>query len=387
MGKVSINGEILKWAREKNNLSVNEVARHMNKKEEDILSWEAGTDFPTYVQLEKLATKILKRPIAVFFFPEPPEEDEVKTSFRTYPEFEYEKLPSHVFTLFRKAKSMQLNLYELCNKINPAKKQIIKDISLTGKQNININEVTKYIREYIGISLDTQKNWRDTDIALKEWRNAITECGIFVFKDAFNYNEMSGFCIYDKEFPIIFINNSMFKTRQIFTLFHELAHILFGTGGIDSVNDNYIGNLTGNDWYVETFCNNFAGKFLVPENDFTKTVNRYIDNINEDSISKMAKEYSVSREVILRKLLDRKIITEDYYREKSDSWTKEAIKQRSSRKEGGNYYANQLTYLGTHYLDIAFTEYYRNRVDIYQLSEYLGIKVDKLFNLEAIYNS
>ncbi len=75
--------------------------------------------------------------------------------------------------------------------------------------------------------------WRNIDEALKEWRQAIYRVGIFVFKDAFREERFSGFSLYDDVFPIIYVNNSAAKPRQIFTLFHELGHLLFHTSGID----------------------------------------------------------------------------------------------------------------------------------------------------------
>jgi len=39
-----------------------------------IEGWEAGASAPTYPQLEALAYKVYKHPLALFFFPEPPED-------------------------------------------------------------------------------------------------------------------------------------------------------------------------------------------------------------------------------------------------------------------------------------------------------------------------
>lgn len=75
MSGMAVNQEILRWARESMNLTLEDVALRMNKDVETIEYWEEGTESPTYVQLETLAYHIYKRPIAVFFFPEPPLED------------------------------------------------------------------------------------------------------------------------------------------------------------------------------------------------------------------------------------------------------------------------------------------------------------------------
>ena len=68
-----INPTIVKWARVRSGYTLEDVATSLNKAVETISNWESGEQAPTYVQLEKLADKY-KRPIATFFFPEPPQE-------------------------------------------------------------------------------------------------------------------------------------------------------------------------------------------------------------------------------------------------------------------------------------------------------------------------
>ena len=68
-----INPDIVKWARERSGYTLQEVAKSLNRDVATISNWESGAAAPTYVQLEKLADKY-KRPVAMFFFPEPPHE-------------------------------------------------------------------------------------------------------------------------------------------------------------------------------------------------------------------------------------------------------------------------------------------------------------------------
>ena len=87
-----LNPDILVWARRRAGQDVDQVARKLGKSSEDVEAWEAGDSGPTYVQLEKLAYQVYKRPIALFFFPEPPEEDDPEHRFRTLPDFEVANL-------------------------------------------------------------------------------------------------------------------------------------------------------------------------------------------------------------------------------------------------------------------------------------------------------
>lgn len=380
MAKVSINPCILKWARKDTNLSVSEVAHKMGKNKELILLWENGTKKPTYIQLEKLAYNIFKKPIAIFFFPEAPDIENPKKEFRTLPEYEYEKLPYNVIRLFRKAQAMQLNIQELCNGNNPSENFIIDHISLSAKK--NIESQVKMVRKHLGIKIEDQINWKSTTEALKKWRQAFDDSGVFVFKDAFRYDMLSGFCLYNDNFPLIYINNSMPKTRQIFTLFHELGHLLFKIGGIDIINDTFVDKLQNNKKQIEIFCNEFAGSLLVPDNDFRKKINKV--NINDELVYNLANRYSVSREVILRKLFDRNKISQEYYQKRSAKWKKEAKEDRKD-SNGGNYYRNQIVYLGQNYLDLVLEKYYQKKISDTQVADYLNTKVEYIPTLESYY--
>ena len=260
-----------------------------------------------------------------------------------------------------------------------SQRKIFEDIQVSVQ--VNINSFAEIVREYLGVELEKQIKWKGIEEALSDWRDAIEKKGVFVFKKAFRQDEISGFCLYDSEFPIIYINNTMPWTRQIFTIFHELAHLLFRTGGIDKLQDDYIPSLSENEQKIEIFCNKFAGAFLVPAKDFDKQI---ID-IDDQSISAFAKRYSVSREVILRRLLDRGMIDEEYYNEKVNGWIEEA-KKYTRKTKGGNYYYTKITYLGKYYLDLAFSKFNKKEISIYQLADYLNTRISNVSGLETALN-
>jgi len=378
--KLPINPAILRWARESQNLLIEDVALKMNKSTDAIEAWEKGDSSPTYVQLETLAYTVFKRPVAVFFFPEPPEEVTPKNSFRTLPESEVEELAPTFLRVFRQAQAMQINLEELTDGRNPAPKKMIQD--LTFDIHGDIREMVESVREYLGVSLAEQVAWANTEKALDGWRSAVEDKGIFVFKEAFRDNEISGFCLYDDEFPVIYINNSMPKTRQIFTLFHELTHLLFKTGGVDKQNDAFLRRIKGDNRRIEVLCNRFAGQLLVPKYDFDNVIPGV--KIDEQAVEKLAKRYNVSREVILRKCLERRLVDQAYYEEQSQRWIKEA-RERAAERAGGNYYSNKAAYLGECYLNLAFTSYYQKRFSTDRLAEYLGVKVASIPGLEMAF--
>ncbi|MEQ9619986.1 MAG: ImmA/IrrE family metallo-endopeptidase [Deltaproteobacteria bacterium] len=373
--RMPITPSVLKWARERAGYTVDDLSKHFKLYSD----WEVGNSFPTYSQLESLSDKF-KCPMAVFFFPEPPEIEPLEKSFRTLPDIEFEYMPRSVRMLLRKAKAMQLNLMELNDNDNPSEKYIIRNIHLD--LNRPISELTYEVRSYLSVTLNDQISWSGVDEAFEKWRNVITDHGVYVFKDAFKDSGFSGFCLYHAEFPIIYINNTNSKSRQIFTLIHELTHLLLHTSGIDKIRDDYIYNLQKDAKRIEIFCNEFTAAFLVPDSDFLESIQDL--EIDERSIYKLAQRYNVSREVILRKFLSKDAITKEYYEQKSDEWAKQA---KGRGGDGGDYYFTQIAYLGPHYINLVLKNYHQNKIDVVQLGEYLNIKPKYVSKFEDKFNS
>ena len=251
-----INPAIIKWARERSGYTLEEVANSLNKDVETISNWESGSSAPTYAQLEKLADKC-KRPIALFFFPEVPQEPDLvkRLALRSS---EIEALSPNIRLLLRHAAARQISLMELNMGVNPAETKIFRD--LHAQLDAPVADIARQTREYLDISVETQASWSNPTKALEIWRDHIEEKGIFVFKDAFRSDVVAGFCLVHDEFPVIYLNNSMSHAKQIFTLFHELGHLLFRRNGI--TRRVRIGGKK-----VERFCNRYAAEFLVPSAD------------------------------------------------------------------------------------------------------------------------
>jgi Zn-dependent peptidase ImmA (M78 family) len=269
--------------------------------------------------------------------------------------------------------------------VNPATRSLLRDLSFS--PSVDAADMAGRVRGYLGIDLARQQAWRSTDEALKHWRAGLEDSGIFVFKDSFNPpgrrsadfgdSPFSGFCLYDREFPVIYANNNNPKTRQIFTLFHETAHLLMHTGGVDTRQDDYIRYLRGDNRRIEVLCNHFAAEFLVPSRDFqARSAGRPVD---DRAVSDWADLYRVSRETILRRLLDQGRVSRQYYEEKAHQWYMEAS---GGGEPGGSHYRNRGVYLGERYIEAVFSRYHQGRISIEEAADYLGEKTRNVPGME-----
>lgn len=373
-----LNNAVLVWAREHSGQTIEEVAARLHRPPDEIQAWEEGIASPTYVQLETLAYQIYKRPLAVFFFPDPPDEPAPEQSFRTLPGSELAKLTADTRYKVRKARGFQLSLRELNDGVNPAERKLFRDLPIEPTAAAP-DEAADQVRDYLGIDIEAQAGWGTTEVAQKTWRELLEGVGIYVFKDTFKQKEISGFCLIDDEFPVIYVNNSTPFSRQIFTMFHEVAHILVHSSGITQLDDRYIDAIDEQSRRIEIFSNGFAGEFLVPSSDFSSRIktNPYSDQLSEG----LADFYNVSREVILRKFLDLRRVTPDFYRQKVDEWATEA-EMRKRGTGGGNYYNTQASYLGESFLRLAFGRYYQGRCTLEQLADHLNVKAKNVAGFE-----
>jgi len=375
--RLPLNNSVLVWARTSIGLSQEDVANRMSKGVDEIIGWERGDSSPSYPQLERLAHEIYKRPVAVFFFPEVPKEDSPKTEFRTLPDTAVAELPPEMVKLYRKAKLFQLYLEELFEQEKPVKTSLLDSFELNEKS--QSAAITKAIRKVLGVSIEEQSKWRSTETAFKKWREALEANGIFVFKDGFRSDDYSGFCLYDVKYPIIFVNNSMPDSRQAFTLFHELGHLLYRSGGIDFRSREAVRSYSGYYLNVEVSCNRFANELLVPQEVFDS----FEPKISESQFQMLAEYFSVSREVILRNYLDRGVVDPNYYEEMAAKWAEQA-KNKKDNESGGSYYYSQKAYLGERYINLVYSKYYQSKITIDNVAEYLNIKVRNLPTFEHL---
>ena len=369
-----INPDIIKWARERSGYTLKEVADSVNKDAETISNWESGSSAPSYAQLEKLADKC-KRPIALFFFPEVPQEPDLvkRLALRSS---EIEELSPNIRLLLRHAAARQLSLMELNMGVNPAETKIFRD--LHAQLGHPATELARRAREYMDISVETQASWSNSTVALEIWRDRIEDKGIFVFKDAFREDFVDGFSLVHEQFPVIYLNNSRPHTRQIFSLFHELAHLLLRRNGITR------GVKIGGE-NIERFCNRFAAEFLVPSADLETRLN--FRDYDDAAIKMLARHYKVSRPVILLKLIDRGILKPADYERQTRKWKEAHESNRETAAEskksgGGDYYNTRAVYLGYRFLELAFSRYHQGNCSIEELSGHLNVKVKNVPGLE-----
>ena len=366
--RMPITPNVLKWARERDGIPLESVQRYFPK----IDQWEQGLAQPTYKQLERLAKKY-KYPIAIFFFPEPPQLSSLRHSFRTLQNEEFDTIPSAIHFMLRKARVLQENLIELNNGRNSRFRSFF--LNMKFQVDDDIKSMARRVRNYLGITISQQQSWKDQSIAFEKWRNVLEEQGIGVFKDAFRHDEFSAFCLYHKHFPVIYVNNSV-ATRNVFSLFHELSHLLFQTSGIDYRQNLPHPALDEGSNEIEVLCNKFAAEFLLPNEYLDRELQNAIPD--QSTASTIASRYNVSRELVFRRFLDRQLVGYTQYREAASRWKS----QTRSRHKGGDYYNTTIAYLGLNYIDLVFSRYYDHEITEDEAIDYLGIRGTSFAKLE-----
>ncbi len=233
-------------------------------------------------------------------------------------------------------------------------------------------------RDYLGVGIDDQFSWAGVDAALEKWRSRFVDVGVFVFKDQFRSPRFAGFCLTDDEFPIIYVNNTTSKTRQIFTLFHELAHWLFKTSGVDFRSEEVHAD-NEEDRRIEVLCKRFAGTILVPTHAFRAELAGR--EANFETAKELAARFKVSMLVIFRKFRDLRLIGATAYAEAH----RQAEEAERDSRSGGNWYNNQMAYLGRAYVGMALSAYRQHRISETQLADYLLVQPKNISGLEERY--
>jgi Zn-dependent peptidase ImmA (M78 family) len=120
---------------------------------------------------------------------------------------------------------------------------------------------------------------------------------------------------------------------------------------------------------------------LVPAKRFEADI-PFFEQEGDNAISDLANKYSVSREVILRRLLDFNLVDKDYYVAQSEEWNKDYLRSKK-KTSGGNWYLTKMAYLGEGFIQTAFHNYRKGRFDKATLAAHLNVKAKNLKKFES----
>ncbi|MCD4825106.1 MAG: XRE family transcriptional regulator [Phycisphaerae bacterium] len=374
-----VKGEVLKWARESMNFDITEIAEHLKIDTQRLVDWENGTTQPTIPQLRKIAT-LYKRPLAAFFLPEPPRDFHVPHDFRQVFGQPAPALSPELITEIRAAQFRRNLAIDLAEEIIEPPETLIGLVSLRDNKEL----VAKKARGLLGISLSMQKKWKTPYDALNGWKIAMEALGVLVFHfSGVEVEEVRGFAISKQPFPVIGINGKDSPYGRVFTLIHELGHLLLNKGGISDLKEYAYGQSANQK--IEIFCNFLAGSVLVPREDLLQQPDvKHATTSTEwknPQLQHLANLYGVSKEVILRRLLIVGKTNKDFF----ESKRKEFLAQIYATGKPGGFMTvprKIIRAAGQPFLRIILSAYNRQAITTSDLAEYLGARLKHLPAIE-----
>lgn len=340
MTQAIVTPKIIRWARGRAQVALEEVAKSANVSPEKVTSWEQGESYPTLRQAKKLANK-LNIPFGYLYLSDPPEDKAPLPDFRKPHHFPSQSISPELHTLIQDTLRKQEWYREYLLSESEDRLQFVGQYAMSSAP----STVAKSIGEIVEINHDLRRqahSWSDflRLIILKSEKAGILVLRTGVVQNnnnrPLNPDEFRGFAITDDIAPLVLINSKDAIAAQIFTLAHELAHLWLGKSGIS--NYDIVGTIVNeppND-DIEDYCNKVAAELLVPKESFVDFWNR--QNNAFTNLSQIAREFWVSTTVILRRALDLEIINREqfftYYRQELEKQTD--VTARSS--EGGHFY-------------------------------------------------
>lgn len=312
------------------------IAEKTALKEERICKWLdiADSSLPTFLQAKKIAN-CLHVPFAGLYMNE--EDIPIKSlpkirNMRSLPEGAQSDDSSLNIAINDLLTSRDF-LIETKKELNEALPKF--SLSMDAPEG-NIKYWASEIRHLFNIKLEHQYKCPSPRKFYLYVREQVEFQGIFVhcFSDV-ALDVARGVAIFDNIMPIIGINAEDRPPAKTFSLIHELVHIFKRDSSM--CNDMYNSFAASQE---EVFCNAVAGEVLVPEDALEIVIRNHPKSTpyGKDEIQKIAGKFSVSKEVIIRRLLDTGEISEPAYTTYADEFRCaldiEREEQRLARKEG-----------------------------------------------------
>ncbi len=185
---------------------------------------------------------------------------------------------------------------------------------------------------------------------------------------------MRGYSLCEFPLPVIVVNRKDSYSARSFTMLHEFVHLMLHSSGICDLKTRR--DAKPEDQKAEVFCNHVAGASLVPEKKLLHEPiikQNTTQNWPDESLDELAMKYSVSREVMLRRLLILSRTNEIFYKMKRKQYQSEFKKKETSGFVPPSI--NVISASGKTFVRLVLDSFYSNRITLSDVSEYLGVKL------------
>jgi Zn-dependent peptidase ImmA (M78 family) len=376
---IEINNLVLIWARESLAITRNQVYEKTGISYKRIVQLEDGEKRPTLNELKEFS-KVYKRTIATLLLSEPPEEKPLPTDRRTIDSKDIESFHEKTIMAVRKARALANSFLELRQELGI----IIPKFSFSASINDSPQSIAIKIRKLL--NLDEIREITNINYALEAYIEKVELFGITVFQLSLTQDKLRGFSIVDDIIPIIGIKRGgEAPTSKIFTLFHELGHILLNEAGLCDLME-----MTNIE--IEKWCNAFAAEVLIPSSMLLQmeTVieqkKRGEKLWSKNDLITLGIYFHVGPLAILRSLLENKLTTANFYKEKHQAWNRPQF-GRAKHPEGRNIAKETIKEKGRTYISLAFSAFDQNRIDLKDLSDFLGVRLSYISKTRQLLNA
>ena len=371
-----IKKEILNDARRARKLSISEVAEFCRISEPRLRQLEAGDAEPTFLQLQKFGDLYNVAPYA-FFSDKPLEFNETLPDFRKAHPSEAKLSPKGLTRIWNVQKQS----------IFVAK--LIEGLGRNAPTRPSLARITNRLQpdaESLRSNFEEWRNQRQSKFRLQYNEEDLFFAHLRIFIDVHSCNtilnsapenDFLGFYSKDRGSSSIFVNREMkYSRRRIFTICHEFAHFIYDEEGIS--NPFSANNL------VERKCNQYAAKFIAPDNVVSKIVDKFRSGVNSDTlISALSSETFLSKQAAAIRLADLDFISNKelntYFRKSRTSLNQSEFESPKSNSPMGRPAAigKKLSEIGVYNAYVASSALDAKLVDRFDLQNALGLS-DKL---------
>jgi Zn-dependent peptidase ImmA (M78 family) len=387
----NINPRILAWARESAGLSLEDAAARLGLNASQAITaadklreLENGEKFPTRNQLAKFAS-VYRRPLITFYLSEPPPKASRGEDFRTLRFDVPPRENAKVDTLLRDIRARQEMVRSILEDEDAPRLDFVASVAMAH----GVQHVVESIAGKLEFRLDADARRNGTaDDFFRELRIRAERIGVFVLlvgdlgshHHTISERVFRGFAIADPIAPFVVINDQDAKAARSFTLIHELAHIWLGQTGVSGMVEE--DNTTTPQGRVERFCNDVAGKFLLPDEAFAARPDFDANDAAQvmRAISRIADAWRVSEPMVAYRIWRLNWISTVVYRDIAGQyaarWQAVRAKAREDAKEtegGPSYYTVKQFKIGNALLGLVQRSVRENTLSHTKAAKVLGI--------------